>query len=434
MIIVETPSEISTFLYYWNNEPSLVVPVWCDLRKRPMATSLSFLYIRFRNESTDDGSMECSFVVPIDHNDCDAPVIDLSKSIQRKLVWDAKGLIQTNIGIGNYSDLHAYRFFEKNQNVQLSDSFNILTNFYNRLGLYDDLGKSIPIVKFASILRDFTSLYLDDIEHIEDSWVSDVMLPTLAKIEKRGLRVNKDKFLKKWPKYGNHLSDDIVYTEYNPFVLTSRPTNRHGGINFSSLNKSDGTREIFIPGPGKLFIQLDYDAYHVRLIASLIGFNIPSDIRGHQWLADLYGCGYDDAKLRTFRILYGGISNEDRKIGFFAETDIFIQALWADGLSNGFITTPKGRKIYLERIVNPNPQKVFNYLLQSIETEMNIDMINKLSCAGIDSLILYQYDAFLFEVPGDVLTISDTVNKIKQILEGTGFPVHGTQGTDFSKV
>ena len=75
----------------------------------------------------------------------------------------------------------------------------------------------------------------------------------------------------------------MVYTEYNPYTITSRPSNRHGGVNFSALNKKDGSRESFIPPDGSLFLQFDYDNYHVRLIGKLIKYKLP-DTSVHQWL------------------------------------------------------------------------------------------------------------------------------------------------------
>ena len=92
------------------------------------------------------------------------------------------------------------------------------------------------------------------------------------------------------------------------------------------MNKKDGSREIFVPQKGKLFLQFDYDAYHVRIIGKLIKHDLPKT-SVHQWLTDQYGVEYDESKGRTFRILYGGVSDEDRKIPFFDKVDKFIKSL-----------------------------------------------------------------------------------------------------------
>ena len=84
------------------------------------------------------------------------------------------------------------------------------------------------------------------------------------------------------------------------------------------MNKKDGSRDCFIPREGKLYLQFDYDAYHVRLIGKMIHYDLPKT-SVHQWLADQYGMDYDESKGRTFRILYGGVSEDDKSIPFFEE-------------------------------------------------------------------------------------------------------------------
>jgi len=265
-------------------------------------------------------------------------------------------------------------------------------------------------------------------------WIDDTMIPILSDLEQSGLGVDRKKFIDRWPQNLKHIylhpQGDVVYTEYNPYTITSRPSNRHGGVNFSALNKKDGSRECFIPPEDSLFLQFDYDAYHVRIIGKLIGYDLP-DTSVHQWLADQYGCDYDESKGRTFRILYGGVSDEDRKIPFFDKVDKFIQSLNDKALQNGHIQTPKGRKIPLSWIEKPNSQKLFNYLLQATETEFNIEAMKKLKENDLPLPILYTYDSFLFEFDNSEV---DTIKKVKSVLESFGFPVKADWGKDYSKI
>jgi hypothetical protein len=213
--------------------------------------------------------------------------------------------------------------------------------------------------------------------------------------------------------------------------MTSRPSNRYGGINFNALNKKDGSRNCFIPRDGKIYLQFDYDAYHVRIIGKLIGYDLPTT-SVHQWLADQYGMDYDESKGRTFRILYGGVSEEDKEIDFFNKVDEFIQKLWVDIEQKGYLKTGQGRIIKLEWIENPNPQKVFNYLLQATETEFNIEVLNELKLNNLILPLLYTYDSFLFEYGTDMNT--DEAKTIKRILEKFGFPVKASWGMDYGEV
>ena len=415
MIIVETNKEKEQFLEYWNNEESKIIPIWEDLDRHPMTNGLSFLYVRFSN---------LDFILPFNHNDCEKLEIDLSTSNQTKWIWNKKGFLQTDIKVNNLKDVQTSLFFEKFQLYNIQSKLEGLTNFYYRLGIRDGLGKSIPIMKWGEVLEGIVDEW-----DINDTnlWVDDTMIPILSDIERKGIQVDRGKFFDRWPSNHKSLKGNRTFTEYNPYTITSRPSNRHLGINYGALNKRDGSREIFVPKEGNKFVQFDYDAYHVRIISKLIGYDLP-DTSVHQWLADQYGCSYDESKGRTFRILYGGVSDEDRKIPFFDKVDKFIHKMNEEAVRNGFVTTPKGRKIPLEWIEQPNAQKFFNYILQATETEFNIEVLKKL--VENDTIpILYTYDSFLFE-----LSDKNQVEGIKAVLESYGFPVRMDVGNNYSEV
>jgi hypothetical protein len=428
MIIVETDKEKEQFFEYWNNEQSIIIPIWCDLELHPMNNKLSFLYVRFRNEETDFGDIIIDFILPFDHNDCEKLVIDLSSSNQIKWIWNKKGFLQTDIQLSNLKDVHTSLFFEGNRIYDFNSKLEVLTNFYTRLGMRDGLGKSIPIMRWGEVLRSITNEW-----NLGNTtfWIDDTMIPLLSEIERMGIQVDTKKFIDRWPDAHKHLLNGKVFTEYNPYTITSRPSNRHGGVNYSALNKKDGSREIFVPKPGHIFLQMDYDAYHVRLIGKLIKYDLPTT-SVHQWLADQYGCSYDESKGRTFRILYGGVSEEDRGIPFFQKVDEFIEKLKVSSTERGYLQTPKGRRIPLEWIESPTAQKYFNYLLQATETEFNIEVMKKLKEEGLPLPILYVYDSFLFQFPTDGDT--NVVKGIKSVLESFGFPIKASWGMDYSKV
>ena len=422
MIIVETNKEKDQFLEYWNNEESKIIPIWEDLERHPMNNRLSFLYVQFSN---------LDFILPFNHNDCEKLEIDLSTSNQTKWIWNKKGFLQTDIKVNNLKDVQTSLFFEKFQLYDIQSKLEGLTNFYYRLGIRDGLGKSISIMKWGEVLRGIVGEW--DIKHT-NNWVDETMIPILSDLERSGINVDREKFFDRWPDNSKHIKlhpqGDVVYTEYNPYTITSRPSNRHGGVNFSALNKKDGSREAFIPPEDSLFLQFDYDAYHVRIIGKLIKYDLP-DTSVHQWLADQYGCDYGESKGRTFRILYGGVSDEDRKIPFFDKVDKFISKMQNEAVRNGYLQTPKGRKIPLEWIEKPNSQKFFNYILQATETEFNIEVLSKLKEKGLPLPILYTYDSFLFEFDDSEV---ETIKKIKSVLESYGFPVKADWGKNYGEV
>ena len=418
MIIVETNKEKDQFLEYWNNEESKIIPIWEDLERHPMTNGLSFLYVRFSN---------LDFILPFNHNDCEKLEIDLSTSNQTKWIWNKKGFLQTDIKVNNLKDVQTSLFFENFKIYPFGDKLEVLTSFYTRMGIRDGLGKSLPIMKWGEVLRGIVGEW--DIKHT-NLWVDETMIPILSDIERKGIQVDREKFFDRWSDNKKSLWFSHTFTEYNPYTITSRPSNRHLGINYGALNKSDGSRDIFVPKKGKLFLQFDYDAYHVRIIGKLIKYKLP-DTSVHQWLADQYGCDYGESKGRTFRILYGGVSDEDRKIPFFDKVDTFIRKMQNEAVRNGYIQTPKGRKIPLGWIEKPNAQKFFNYILQATETEFNIEVLNKLKENDLPLPILYTYDSFLFQFDESEV---DTIKKIKSVLESYGFPVKADWGSDYGKV
>ena len=418
-MIVETNLEKEQFLEYWNNEESIVIPIWEDLERHPMTCDVSFLYVRFQN---------LDFILPFKHNDCEPIEIDLSKSSQPKWVWNKKALLQTDLDIQNQKDIQTSLFFNENKLYPFGEKLEVLTNFYHRLGMRDGLGKSIPIMKFMEVLGDMSNDFVNLTPTF--SWIDDTMIPILSDVEQKGIQVDRKKFFDRWKHNDKSLWFSRTFTEYNPYTITSRPSNRHLGINFSALSKKDKSREIFIPQEGKKFVQFDYDAYHVRIIAKLIKYDLP-DTSVHSWLANQYNCGYDESKGRTFRILYGGVSDEDRKIPFFDKVDKFIHKMQEESIDRGFIKTPMGRKIPIGWIEQPTAQKYFNYLLQASETEFNIEVMKKLKDSGLPLPNLYTYDSFLFE-----FGIEDTevLRKIKPVLESFGFPTKVSYGDDYSLV
>ncbi len=420
--IIERQEEYKCFLEEWNNHPSIVIPIWEDLEKHPQDNSISFLYI----------SIQRDWVIPINHNDCDNGIFELGISKQPKWIWDKKMFLQSDIKINNLYDIQTYKYFQYDELVDFNPQDQAFIATYHKRNICDGLGRIAPIMKWIEWLDSFVAQVRPGLKFKED-WVDKVVIPTLAEVERYGICVDEDKFNKRFPNLDRFIKNGRVYTQYNPYIITSRPSNRFGGINFSALNKTDRTREVFIPKRDSIFLQMDFDAYHIRIIGKLIGETLP-ETSAHQWLAEQYGLPYDEAKSLTFRALYGGIPSELTDIPYFATVREYINKMWSSISKRGEIDL-KRRKIALNRMENPNPQKVFNYLLQGLETEINLDKIKRVLDFIKDTdieLNLYTYDAFLFSYPTDANPKYAT--GIKAILEEGGFPVRVSWGTDYGKV
>lgn len=406
----------------WETTPSTIIPIWNDLDKHPMNNELSFLFIRLGN--TD-------FILIYNHIDGKSQQIDLSTSTQPKWVLNKKGLLQMDTNIQNLFDISTHTFFEESKLLELKNEEKQFINHYSRMGIRDNLGKIAPLMKWGEHLKSFVdSLTLPT---PTPSWMNNDVIPLLSDIERFGVRVDEKKFIDRWPQATKHLKDTTLYTEYNPYTITSRPSNRYGGINFSALNKKDGTRDVFVPKENSIFLQMDYDAYHPRIIGKLIDYELPKT-SVHQWLADQYGVPYDESKGITFQLLYGGIPEEFDEIPYYKGVREFIEKLWSKSSEVGYLQT-QHRRIPLSSIEGVNPQKLFNYLLQATETELNMGIMKKvvefIKQTKIE-LTLYTYDSFLFSYPLD--TPKEDAKKLKEIIESFGFPIKADWGTDYGKL
>jgi hypothetical protein len=154
----------------------------------------------------------------------------------------------------------------------------------------------------------------------------------------------------------------------------------------------------------------------------------------HQHLAKWYGIDdYNESKGQTFKYLYGGLDETARKIPFFQKVDVYIKDLYKKFIISGKLTTPIfEREIPFTRIEGANEQKVFNYLLQALETEINYKKLRELMnwVEGKRSkLILYTYDAFLIDCHSQER--NDIIREITNILERGNFPVRAYEGTNY---
>jgi len=236
---------------------------------------------------------------------------------------------------------------------------------------------------------------------------------------------------------GLQTTEDMVYSEYNLYTSTGRPSNRFGGLNFAALNKKDGSREKFISRyKNGVLVEMDYDGYHLRLIADRIGYEFPKG-SVHEHMAKLYGTDYSEAKSLSFQYLYGYIPKEIQENNeYFSRVHEYIQKLWIEYKSKDFIVSDiYNKRIYKKNLTDMNANKLFNYTIQLMETENNMRVLSEL-IPKIDKddykskLILYNYDAFLFDF--NMEDGLDYLKKVKGILEQAGrFPVKVGWGLNY---
>jgi DNA polymerase I-like protein with 3'-5' exonuclease and polymerase domains len=238
------------------------------------------------------------------------------------------------------------------------------------------------------------------------------------------------------------ITDNKVYSQYNYYTMTGRPSNAFRGFNYAAMNKEDGTRSAFCSrfANGAL-VEMDFDSYHVRLIARLIGYNLPTSSI-HDYLGQFYfGVSQltdeqrNESKSITFRLLYGNIDSEFLSIPFFAKVNAFVYDLWAKWKTNGHVETPILRRpITKDMVKNMTANKLFNYYLQAVETEVSVQKIQQVQSILKDYetvMILYTYDSILIDLK---LSEIEIIRELRYLLESGGFPVKIKYGVTYNNM
>jgi len=247
-------------------------------------------------------------------------------------------------------------------------------------------------------------------------------------IEKNGIMVDKNCFIDYYngkltnPQFS--LNRSRIYTQYNLYTTTSRPSNTFNSINFAALNKDDGERACFKSENDK-FIEIDFQGYHPRLIGELVGFEFPKNRNTYEYLGEILGVTQQEAKELTFKQLYGGVWAEYKNKSFFKEVDMFIDGMW-DTYQYGKHLVTDNRIFMFD--ADMTRSKLFNYIIQSKETSTNVELL-RLVLSKLEGkktkLVLYTYDAFLFDYSEeDKELISDIINTLK-------YPVTIKQGQSY---
>jgi len=315
-----------------------------------------------------------------------------------------------------------YHDFIKYKNIDDRVDVNYIIPVSKHIELFEKNYK-----KMRSSMTDF---YIDE----SFSQLNGIITETLAEVESNGLYVDVIKFNEFFKEKEIEQKSNFVYTEYNLFTSTGRPSNRFGKINYAALNKEDGCRSAFVSrfGDDGMLLSIDYSAYHPHIIANLINYKLDLSLNIYEYLAKQYfekeEITVEDlkkAKNLTFQNLYGGVREEYKNIDYFKKVDEYITHRWDFFNQNQYVETPIfKRRITNKHIHDANPNKLFNYLLQAAETEFSIQNINRVNHYlknKKSKVVLYTYDSILVDVCKD--DKKDTLVNIKTIMVDNQFPV-----------
>ena len=417
MVIIENKSQLRRFIKHYKSEDCIIVPISCDDNKHPINDSLSLLYVKLLSGK--------EFILPFNHSETLNLKIPSLDSNTKKYTYNRKKL-NHYIKLTNVIDVNLMHYMNEGSPITIEETDTNSHNFLNmKYYKKDSVNTIIPVLKHLEKSRKIAKI-LEEVIAKHGSSVNmsynDEVLDNLSYIEKNGLQT----------------IDDKVYSEYNIYTSTGRPSNRFGGINFAALNKKDGSRKPFISRfKNGVLVEMDFDAYHLRLIADKIGYEFPEG-SVHEHMAKFYGVGYEEAKTLSFQYLYGFIPQEVVQMNpYFSKVHDYIEELWKEYNSKEFIVSDiYNRQLHKKNLRDITANKLFNYTIQLMETENNMKALTRLIPEVKDyksKLILYSYDSFLLD-----FNMEDGLNylkKVKKILEQDGkFPVKVSWGLNYHEM
>jgi hypothetical protein len=361
-------------------------------------------------------SGEKGYILPINHSET------------FNLDWnDVRNFIASHEGVYVLDKKYHMYFLDHNNLYDLNFVKYIDESIYDtkvHLGFYSqkyylpELNSIIPVCKHYEKWENIEkNLEIGNVNEFLNNKVTNVFY----NIEKNGIGIDPRKFSKhfevNWKNYSIH--GNTVYTQYNLYNLTTRPSNSFNGINFAALSK-DNVRESFEPN-NYVLVEFDYKAYHPRIISKMINY-------------EFEGEPYDEVpKEIMFQNLYGGIREEYAWFPFFTRLNEFLFDQYKTfTLSHGKLKLACDKIIELDANTHPNRHKLLSYLIQSYETYYNVlalERIFKLLEGKKSKIILYTYDSILLDI--DKSDIKSLLPKIKKELEADGFPTRMSVGENY---
>ena len=416
-MILENSNELESFQKLYQQQDSIVIPISSDTNKHPVEDDLCLLYVQMMSGE--------EFILPFNHSETlniDIPNLD---SDTKKYTYDKKKLTHF-ISLNNVIDVNLSHYMKTNQPLVVDDIETSAHYFFNmRHYKKRNINKVIPVLKHLEYCRNLSKILREVIETASDSdnmSYNNEVLDNLSYIEQNGIQTESN----------------LVYSEYNIYTSTGRPSNRFGGTNFAALNKKDGSRKPYVSRhKAGVLVEMDYDAYHLRLIGDRIGYEF-EDGSVHEHMAKLYGVDYNEAKSLSFQYLYGYIPDDVKNNNeYFNQVSTYISNIWNEYKSNNFILSDiYSKRIYRKNLTDMNANKLFNYTIQLMETENNMKALSELIPKIKDyksKLILYSYDSFLFDF--NMEDGLDYLKEVKEVLEqDSKYPVKVSWGLNYHEM
>lgn len=382
----------------------ILIPILQDLAIHRKQSQISFIYVY-------DIAGNTEYIINLAHHD----YVKTTNLHNIQNIFSGKAFVYNKAVLHNVIpagiDINILLWTSTNNTLEIKYTTEILTyqSWYKQV---PRIANIIPMMCWLIYCRNIKVQALSVIRNIS---VDNAVLfynefsDHLNLIEDAGIHVNPETYTR----YTKNKPVEYIYSHYNLFTATGRPSNSHNAINFAALNKNTGIRDMInARTEDGMLIEFDYDSNHVRLASDLIGVDLPSG-NLHEYFGRLYFRtpvispeNYAKSKNLTWQLMYGNMIPEYINIPYFKAIHEYKKKLWADYKRNRFITMPlSGRKLHIENADGRlSANLIFNYLMQGYEAEMNSLMLKeifKYLYKRKSKLILYTYDSFLFDYNKD---------------------------------
>jgi hypothetical protein len=398
--LVETLDQLKTF-YNMEYKQAFVEVIPYNDNLHPMLNKTSLVYVKPLDEEGEKG-----YILSVDHSET-LPINikhinQVLKSLEKIYVRDLKTFLY-------YFQLkHAVNTHPSYSHTYIQSSTQVHDHFYRMFPSKQDINRIIPVVKHYEKCENL-------FKHVKipSTPQDNTIVYSLFYIEKNGIKIEPTLFKQYFnPSYENfNIKDNKIYTQYNLHTTTGRPSNSFNSINFAALNKDNGCRKAFIPENDK-FVEIDISAYHPTLAAKLVGYKPSKPI--YDEFAEYAGIDRNEAKLLMFRQLYGGVYKEYKDWEFFKLIQEYVNEVWKQFNNDGNIQV-HDRTFSKDELGDMNPQKLFNYILQLLETLNNgriIKDIIKILKDKDTKIVLYTYDAILIDLNTDENEILEDIENV----------------------
>jgi hypothetical protein len=399
----------------FQDTPCICIPFFSNNNFHPSESDVIGLYLYFI-----DGTSQFINITHPDALESEHGLIDIQLH-PNSLVLNKKGMLYHSFEQG--IDLNSYLHYYIHDHINIQEYYpTVMENFYSRFYGSKKLNKIIPLSKLIEFAE---NIILFVLPYYKPEKISDSCVDYCENFTHRFKFIESNEI---------PVGDDTKKQNYMWYTATSRPSNSWNNFNFSALNKNDGTRnKIHSRFENGKIVQFDYDAFHIKLLAKILDYKFTK--HPYEEIKEELGLDipYDEVKSRVFQNIYGTITDQFLQHPFFQRVQAMIDELYQEYIEKGYIESYFYHKRFRE-IEDPTPNKVFNYFLQSLETEYNVRKLKTILPMLQDQrtvLCMYLYDAFVFDVPPDEINL---VSQLKRGFETDGMTTKCSIGDDFGSI